>query len=188
MAGGSTSGDDQRCRFAPESDPGKRGEIAIGKRAKIHPGSMLLAHNGKISIGDDFSLNPYSVLYGTGGLAIGNAVRIAAHVVIIPANHVFTDPDRPIHSQGITKLGITIEDDVWIGAGAVILDGAHISRGCVIAAGAVVRGRTTPMAVFAGVPARFIKSRLPSIRRQSGDPPAHHAGLEFDHAEGSHLT
>lgn len=143
--------------------PGKGGEIAIGKRAEIHPGSMILAYGSEISIGDDFSLNPYSILYGSsGGLTIGNGVRVAAHVVIMPANHVFTDPDRPIHRQGATKLGITIEDDVWIGANVSILDGAHISRGCVIAAGAVVRGKTEPMAVYGGVPARVIKRRLPS--------------------------
>lgn len=102
---------------------------------------MLIPYGGVISIGDDFSLNPYSVLYGHGGLSIGNSVRIAAGCVIIPANHVFSDPGTAIRAQGLTKLGIVIEDDVWVGANVTILDGAHISRGCVIAAGSVVRAR-----------------------------------------------
>ena len=67
---------------------------------------MILGYNGKISIGDDFSLNAYSVLYGAGGLTIGNGVRIAAHVVIIPANHVFTDPDMPMHRQGLRNSAL----------------------------------------------------------------------------------
>ncbi|MBP2237136.1 acetyltransferase-like isoleucine patch superfamily enzyme [Sinorhizobium kostiense] len=120
---------------------------------------MLIPYGGAISIGDDFSLNPYSVLYGHGGLNIGNSVRIAAGCVIVPANHVFNDPHTAIRNQGLTKLGIAIEDDVWIGANVTILDGAHISRGCVIAAGSVVRGRTESFGVYAGVPARMIGRR-----------------------------
>lgn len=120
---------------------------------------MLIPYGGEIRIGDDFSLNPYSVLYGHGGLRIGNSVRIAAGCVIVPANHVFRDPHTAVRNQGLTKLGIVIEDDVWVGANVTILDGAYISRGCVIAAGSVVRGRTEPLGIYAGVPAKLVRRR-----------------------------
>ena len=57
---------------------------------------------------------------------------------IIAVNHVFDDPGKPFIDQGITAQGITIDDDVWIGSGAIITDGVHIGKGAVVAAGAVV--------------------------------------------------
>jgi acetyltransferase-like isoleucine patch superfamily enzyme len=98
-----------------------------------------------------------------GGLRIGNDVRIAAHCVVIPANHIYEDPDRPICRQGLTKSGIVIGDDVWIGTNVTILDGTNIGKGAVIAAGAVVRGNLDPMTVYAGVPAHCIKTRKRSV-------------------------
>ncbi|MCK7515996.1 MAG: acyltransferase [Desulfobacterales bacterium] len=81
------------------------------------------------------ALIPIQYYTGDGGLTIGNNVRIAAHTVIIPANHVFDDVNIPIRKQGLSKKGIVIEDDVWIGSGVKILDGVVIGKGCVIGAG-----------------------------------------------------
>lgn len=110
-------------------------------------------------MGDHVTVNPFSVLYGHGGLRIGSNVLIAAHVIIIPANHRFDRADILIRKQGESRLGITIGDDVWIGAGARILDGVTIGTGCVVAAGAVVTRDVQPYSVVAGVPARTIKRR-----------------------------
>lgn len=120
---------------------------------------MVVPYGGDIVIGNDFSLNPYSVLYGQGNLTIGNDVRIAAGCVIIPSNHIFADREKPIRLQKISKLGIVIEDDVWIGANVTVLDGAHIARGCIIAGGAVLRGKTEPFGIYGGVPAKLIGVR-----------------------------
>ncbi len=140
--------------------PGKVGRIDIGRETRIFRGAMLDTRNGLISIGERCSVQPYTLLYGSqAGLRIGNDVRIAAHCVIVPFNHVFDAPDLPIARQGVTAKGIVIEDDVWIGAHVTVLDGAIIRSGCVIGAGAVVRGDTEPGAVYAGVPARRIGSR-----------------------------
>lgn len=109
-----------------------------------------------VSPSKNCSLNPYSILYGHGGLTIGNGVRIAAHVVIVPANHIIDDTDRYIYEQGETTKGIVIEDDVWIGAGARVLDGVTISRGCVIAGGAM---STEAYGIYGGIPARKIRNR-----------------------------
>jgi len=74
---------------------------------------MLLPYDGFIKLGDDCSVNPFSVLSGHGGLTIGNYVCIATHTVMIPANHGYLDPNAPISLQDVTQEGIVIKDDVW---------------------------------------------------------------------------
>lgn len=135
------------------------GSIHIGERCELHDYSMLLTYGGHIKLGDDCSVNPFCILYGHGGLTIGNGVRIASHSVFIPSNHNFQDIDKYIFEQDETSIGIFIEDDVWIGTRVTVLDGVTIGKGCVIAAGAVVTKNTDPYCIYAGVPARKIKSR-----------------------------
>lgn len=135
------------------------GDVWLGNNTIIHDYSIISAYNGSIKIGQNCAVNPFCVLYGHGGLTIGNNVRIAAQTVIIPANHIYTDAEIPISQQGISAKGITIEDDVWIGAGVKILDGSKIGRGSVIGAGAVVRGKIPSYSVAVGVPAKVIKKR-----------------------------
>jgi len=135
------------------------GSIHIGQDCEIHRSAMLRTYGGSIRIGNKCSIHPYCVIYGHGGLIVGNGVRIATHTVIIPANHNFNRIDKFIHEQDETRLGIVIEDDVWIGAGVKILDGVKVAQGCVIAAGAVVTKSTQPYGIYAGVPAKFRKLR-----------------------------
>lgn len=147
-----------RMALSTTIKPGK-GRIAIGKDGVIGPYTMLMAYGGTIEIGDRVSINPFCILYGHGGLKIGSDVLIAAHVTVIPANHKFDRIDTVIRKQGESRKGIVIGDDVWIGTGARILDGITIGTGCVIAAGAVVKDDLPPYTVAAGVPARPIKKR-----------------------------
>ncbi|HEU0095363.1 MAG TPA: acyltransferase [Rhizomicrobium sp.] len=135
------------------------GTIDIGPGTVIHPGAMLLPYGGFIRMGRRCSVNPYSVLYGHGGLVIGDHVRIAAHCVIVPANHGIALDGGLIADQPLSKRGVKIGNDVWIGAGARILDGTVIGDGCVVAAGAVVRGTLEPDGIYAGVPARLVRRR-----------------------------
>ncbi|MEJ2118942.1 MAG: acyltransferase, partial [Alphaproteobacteria bacterium] len=65
----------------------------------------------------------------------------------------------PIFQQPETKLGIVIEDDVWIGSSVRILDGVRIAKGSIIGAGAVVNRSTIPDGIYAGVPAKMIRKR-----------------------------
>jgi len=135
-------------------------EIIIGDGTIIQPRAILeTGPGGRIELGKMNSVNPYCVLYGHGGLTTGDYVRIATHTVIIPASHVFDDPDRPITRQGLTKQGICIGRDVWIACGCRILDGVKIGDGSVIAAGAVVNRDVAPFSVVGGVPAKVIKMR-----------------------------
>ena|ERR1035437_6715991 len=135
------------------------GSITIGNRCTISDGVILAPYGGSIELGDNIFIGPHCVIYGHGGLRIGSNTMIAAHTIIIPANHNFSDPDRLIQDQGETRRGITIEDDCWIGSGVRICDGVTLGRGTVVGAGSVVT-KSLPAGIIAvGVPARQIKSR-----------------------------
>ncbi len=137
----------------------REGSISIGDGSKIGTMSILEDRGGFIRIGRNTSINSLSVLYGHGGLTIGDNCMFATGLIIIPANHTFSDPHREIRDQGETMQGVTIEDDVWMGARVTVLDGVTIGRGTVIGAGAVVLESIPAMSVAVGVPARVIKKR-----------------------------
>jgi acetyltransferase-like isoleucine patch superfamily enzyme len=135
------------------------GKIEIGDRIFSRCGVVLDAQSGHIKIGNDVSINDYAILLGHGGISVGNNVRIAAHAMIVAFEHSYDDLEVPIRNQPIEKAPVIIEDDVWIGAGAKVLSGCHIARGCVIGANSVVKGKTVPFGIYAGVPARFLRLR-----------------------------
>ena len=89
-------------------------------------------------------------------MTIGDKVYLAPLVQILAVNHVFSDPTRPIIEQGITAEGIVVEDNVWIGAGAIITDGVRIDQGVVIGAGAVVMRDVPPHTVAVGAPGQIL--------------------------------
>ena len=137
----------------------KRGSVCIGAKGHFRKGVVIDAQKGNIDIGDHVSFNEYTILLGSGGISIGNDVRIAAHAMVVSFDHNFDDLAQPIRLQGLTRKPIVIEDDVWIGAGAKILGGSHIARGCVIGANTVVKGKTEPYGIYVGAPARLLKWR-----------------------------
>ena len=100
--------------------------IIIGDGTCILPFAIIDVQNGFVKIGRNCSVNPFCVLYGHGGLEIGDGVLIATKTTIIPANHGFSRTDIPRYLQPLTKKGIKIEDDAWIGTNATILDGVTI--------------------------------------------------------------
>jgi acetyltransferase-like isoleucine patch superfamily enzyme len=137
--------------------------IRIGARTvvdafvKIKPAGGM----GDLVIGSDCAINSGVVIYTGNGVTIGDAVAVAANCTFAPTNHAVADRTRRIRDQGFqpSKGGIVVEADVWIGANAVLLDGAVIRTGAVIAAGAVVRGEVEAFAIYAGAPARKIGER-----------------------------
>jgi virginiamycin A acetyltransferase len=137
--------------------------IEIGARTlvdsfvKIKPvGGM-----GECVIGDDCAINSGTVIYTGNGVRIADAVAIAANCTLAATNHAFDDLTKPIREQGFlpSRGGIVIEEDVWLGANVVVLDGAVIGRGTVVAAGSVVRGVLEPYSVYGGSPIRRLRSR-----------------------------
>jgi len=94
-----------------------------------------------------------------GGVTIGNDVLIGPRVVIHSLNHVYKDAKVPIRLQGHVAKPVVIEDDVWIGAGAIILAGVRVGRGAVVGAGSVVVGDVPAFGVVVGNPARLVRFR-----------------------------
>jgi len=139
--------------------------ISIGEDTFIMHHTMLHVFNFRnlpqsgITIGSNCFIGEFNVIRGQGGVRIGNDVYTGPMVQIVAVNHVYSDPRRPIREQGVTAQGITIEDDVWIGANAVVVDGVSIGRGSIIGAGAVVTNDIPPYSIAVGAPAKPIKDR-----------------------------
>jgi len=110
--------------------------------------------SGDILIGAHTYINSGCVLYSGNGITIGNNVAIAANCTLAPVNHAYREKSKLISEQGFlpSKGGLIIEDDVWIGANCVILDGSILRRGVVVAAGTVVRGELAAYGIYAGSP------------------------------------
>lgn len=113
---------------------------------------------GDVLIGERTTINSCCVLYTGNGILIGNDVAIAANCVFAPVNHEFSAREKLIREQRFrpSKGGILIEDDVWIGAGCVILDGAILRKGCVIGAMSLVRGEVPAYSINAGNPLQLL--------------------------------
>lgn len=135
------------------------GSISIGENCYIAPWVVINTYGGDISIGNNVSINYFSVLYGHGGLTIGDDCRIATHTVIIPSEHNFQRTDIPIRKQGNTHKGISIGNDVWIGANVTVLDGSQIGTGCVVGANSTTKGELSPYGIYVGAPAQKVRAR-----------------------------
>ena len=116
---------------------------------------------GDVVIGEYCYINSGTVVYTGHGVQLGNHVLIAANCTLAATNHEFASRAELIRTQGFqaSRGGIVIEDDVWIGAGTVILDGARLRRGCVVGANSLVMGELDAYSVYVGSPVRKIGRR-----------------------------
>jgi len=168
-------------RVSPGSDLKQPGRITLGARCKIHRGAqidasvgtgvqfaervsigrgaMIQGSRGGVAIGAGTEVNNYAVINGAGGVTIGADCLVGPHACIVSYGHEYRDRERPIRTQGYRYAPIVIEDDVWIGAHAVVLAGVRVGRGAVLGAGSVVTRDVEPYTVVAGVPARAIARR-----------------------------
>ncbi|HET8773569.1 MAG TPA: DapH/DapD/GlmU-related protein [Thermoanaerobaculia bacterium] len=131
--------------------------VRIDSFVKIKPAGG----SGDVVIGANSYVNSGTVIYSGNGVTIGEDVLIAANCTFASANHAYGRRDLKIVEQRFapSKGGIVVGDDCWIGANAVLVDGAILGRGCVVGACALVRGEFPPYAVLAGVPARIVAYR-----------------------------
>lgn len=130
----------------------------IGKRVVFYPGVKIIpAH--KVFIGDEVDLAWGVVVTAGGGVRLGNRCLIGYGTKIISSNHSIPTIDRQIFHAGHEKKEVVISDDVWVGAGCIILPGVFIGEGAVIAAGSVVTKNVEPFSIVGGVPAKLIKYR-----------------------------
>lgn len=136
--------------------------VNIGRCTTIMLSGSLHKIGVGAKLGDNVALGTHG-FYGSGMglLEIGNDCIFGNYVSIHPENHVYKNCNIPIRLQGVTSVGgVKIGDNCWIGAKATILDGTIIGNGCIVAAGAVVKGKFPDNVIIGGVPARIIKNRF----------------------------
>lgn len=135
------------------------GSVAIGLSAKVENGVLLHAYGGSINIGNEVFIGPYTVIYGHGGVTIGDECLISMHCRILSSDHAVPLHDRTIRSEPDILKPTCIGRDVWLGAGVTVLGGVTIGDGCVVGAGSVVKDNLPPHSIAVGVPARIIRQR-----------------------------
>ncbi|MEZ4711353.1 MAG: acyltransferase [Caldilineaceae bacterium] len=135
--------------------------VTIAMHSTIQCTGVIRRLGVGLKIGDNSAIGPYSFLGAQGGIEIGDNVIMGPRVNFHAENHNYNQIDLPIRLQGETRKGIWIDNDCWIGAGSIILDGVHINAGCVVAAGSIVTKSIPAYSIVGGVPAKIIKSRLP---------------------------
>lgn len=139
--------------------------VFILDNVEIHRNTSICTGQGtnsKIIIDRNTKIGPNVCLYGNGGLAIGKNVLIAGNTIITASSHNFNEINIPISEQGFSAKGIVIQDNVWIGANCVILDGVKIGEGSIIGSCSLVNKDIPPFAIAFGQPAKVFKYRTPN--------------------------
>lgn len=138
------------------------GQFTIGKKVLIAANCLIQSKSdsGTVSIGDECSIGGQTTITSAGGIEIGSNVLIAGQCYIGGGRYVTDDLEVPMMHQGMYSRGrLTIGSDVWIGAGARVIDGTKIGKGSIIGTGAVVVKDVPEYSIVAGVPAKVIGNR-----------------------------
>lgn len=174
----------QRCilRTGVVIDAPGPGLLALGDGVQLNRGVYLGAFGERFEVGARTQFNRNALVDGRGSIRIGSDVLVGPGAQLISYQHNFDRTDIPINCQGMEGREIVIDDDVWIGAGAIVLAGVHVGRGSIVGAGAVVTRSCPPFSIVAGVPARVIGTRgkdrgvpnsaEPRIAACDGNPPS----------------
>jgi acetyltransferase-like isoleucine patch superfamily enzyme len=115
------------------------GKLTIGHRGGIATGCFIAACEAGIEIGDNFICGP--------------------NVSIISCNYIHSEMNVHLEDQGLTSKGIKIGNNVWIGAGCVILDGSNIGDNTIVVANSLINRRYKPNVILQGSPAKVILNR-----------------------------
>ncbi len=134
--------------------------VTICKNTIIQGSGVITELGEGVFIGAGSGIGAMSFIGCQGGVYIGENVIMGPRISIHSENHNYSDPNQIIKDQGVSRLGVKINNNCWIGTGATILDGVEIGEGCVIAAGAVVTKSIPRNSLVAGIPAKVIKSRI----------------------------
>ena len=148
------------CVVSPEAHIYEVQRAEVGDGVKI--ASHALLRRLELEMGDNCTVNSYAVLHGK--IRIGSNVSIAPGAKLFGENHNFSRIDIPFKQQGNVRKGITVGDDVWIGADVIIVDGVRVGSHVVLAAGAVVTKDVPDYALAGGNPARIIRDRRAAMK------------------------
>jgi acetyltransferase-like isoleucine patch superfamily enzyme len=145
---------------------GDRARVSIGAGSLISRGTIMHTRDGVIDIGPESSLGTHCRLGTTGEIRIGRWALFAAGCTIGGEEHPSDDPSIPmVKRPPVSKGGVTIGEDVWLGFRVIVLDGVRIGRGAIVGAGSVVTRDIPDLAVAVGTPARVVRMR-------TAEPPA----------------
>lgn len=133
--------------------------VSIGMRSIIKTSGSLTKIGKGFSIGHDSAMGNDCFIGAAGGVKIGHYVAIGQNVRFHSENHDFHEKNKMICEQGVTNKGIVVGNDVWIGAGVVILDGVHVGNGAVIGANTLVNKDIPEYAVAVGNPVKIVDYR-----------------------------
>ncbi len=147
-----------------------KGKLTLGNNASVGAFSRIIISTSfnnlgsHITIGNNVGIGEFAYLGGGGGLTIGDDCIIGQYLSCHPENHNYGS-DALIRHQGVSRQGIVIGSNCWIGAKVTVLDGVTIGNNCVVAAGAVVTKSMPDNSVIGGVPAKVLKSRVMDLNR-----------------------
>ena len=130
-------------------------QFRLGNYSVIESGACINNSVGDVIIGDHTRVGLHNTVIGP--VTIGSHVNLAQGITVTALNHNFAEISKRIDEQGISTTPIIIEDDVWIGANAVVLPGVRIGTHSVVAAGAIVTKDVPPSSLAAGVPSKIIQ-------------------------------
>lgn len=134
--------------------------IAFGEDAIVSRNCVIQGKTGPVKLGRKVDIGCNVILTSGNGIYIGDSVLIGGNCYIGGGRYITDRIDIPMMEQGVFSKGpVIIEDDVWLGAGATVLDGVKIGRGSIVGAGALVTKDLPEYSVAVGVPAKVIKSR-----------------------------
>lgn len=132
--------------------------VKIGEHSWVSCTSHFSKYGQGFRIGNNSACGKFCEFGSAGGVVIGNDVIMGSYISFHSENHIFDDTTQLIREQGVTSKGISIGNNVWVGAKATFLDGSVVGNNCVVAAGSVVKGIFPDNVVIGGVPAKIIKT------------------------------
>ncbi|MGD1845808.1 MAG: acyltransferase [Salibacteraceae bacterium] len=138
--------------------------VGIGAHSRVVISTSFQELGSHITIGNHVGIGEFAYLGGAGGLEIGDECIIGQYFSCHPENHHYQDSSLAIRHQGVTRKGIKVGANCWIGSKVTLLDGVTVGEGCVIAAGAVVTRSIPAHSVAAGVPAKVIAATKGQIK------------------------
>ena len=134
--------------------------VTISRGVMIRPSSYYGSDFGVgLTMGEHSSIGPYGYVGCSGRITIGKNVMFGPKCSLFAENHVFSDTEKDIKSQGVAQKGITVEDDCWIGSNVTILDGVTIGMGSVIGAETLVTKDVAPGSIVVDKRNKHIKER-----------------------------
>lgn len=149
------------CLISPKAEVEITSQLSIGRKSVIGSFTKMKATDGPLTLGRNVEIATGCVITShTAGTVIGDDCLIGPNVSIIGNNYRFDRLDVPIRLQEkVSHKGIRIGNDVWIGAGCVLLDGAHVGSGSILTPNSVVSSRIPENSIVQGNPGKVIFTR-----------------------------